>query len=154
MNFQELPLHVIEQSNLIINTYKHWLNIDLVDPNLNETDKAKALYEAPFVVVSHGTEASPVFNYANKTAQKLWELSWEEFTQMPSNKSVEVSLRDEREVLLSNLKNTGFSKDYRGTRISNSGKRFDIINTVVWNMFDQNGIYRGQAASFAEWKFL
>ena len=154
MDLQDLPLHIINQSNLIINTYKHWLNLDLVEPNLNEIEKAKALYDAPFVVVSHGTESNPIFNYANKTAQILWELDWEEFTQMPSNKSVESSLREEREILLRNLKKSGFSKDYTGTRISKTGKRFDIINTVVWDMFDQNNIYRGQAANFAKWEFL
>lgn len=145
---------IISQSLLIIATYKHWYGIDLVATHLSDEEKADALYHAKFVVVSHGTETNPIFNYANITAQKLWELPWEEFTKMPSNKSVEASLLEDRTKLLSNLSNTGYSNDYRGTRISSTGIRFDIINTHVWNMYDAEGTYKGQAAMFSEWKFL
>ena len=151
-----MTLHpsIISQSILIIDTYKKWMSKDLVSPELSDNEKAIALYNAPFVVVSHGIEADPIFNYANKTAQNLWEVSWEDFIQMPSKKSVEDSLREERERLLKSLNEIGYSHDYKGIRISSTGKRFEIINTCVWNMYDENGDYKGQAASFAEWKFI
>lgn len=144
----------LKQASLIIASYKHWLGLDLIDPLLTEEAQAKALYEAAFVVVSHGTETDPIFNYANLNAQKLWELPWEKFTQMPSKKSAEASVRDDRALLLNNLKNTGFSNAYRGTRISSTGIRFDIVNACVWNIIDENGIYKGQAAMFAQWEYL
>jgi hypothetical protein len=142
------------QTNLILSSYKHWLGKDLVPSELSQEEKVKALYEAPFVVVSHGTEADPIFNYANLCAQKLWEVSWNDFIQMPSKKSVEASLRDDRSQLLNSLKNSGYSNDYRGTRISSSGTRFDIIDACVFNLIDEHGNYKGQAATFENWEFL
>lgn len=144
----------LRQASLIITSYKHWIGIDLIDPTLSTAAQAKALYEASFVVVSHGIENDPIFNYANESAQKLWELSWERFTQMPSKKSAEASVRDDRATLLNNLKNTGYSNAYRGTRISSTGRRFDIVNACVWNIIDENGTYQGQAAMFAQWEYL
>ncbi len=44
---------------------------------------------AEFAVVSHGTESDPIFNYANPTALKLFEMDFESFTQLPSRKSAE-----------------------------------------------------------------
>ena len=38
-----------------------------------------------------------------------------------------------------------------GVRISAGGRRFRIDRAVVWNLVDDEGAYRGQAASFAVW---
>ena len=38
-------------------------------------EEAEALMDAPFVVLSHGTEDDPIFNYGNLAAQKLF-LEW------------------------------------------------------------------------------
>ncbi len=35
-------------------------------------------------MVSHGTESDPIFNYGNRKALELWELSWDDFIEMPS----------------------------------------------------------------------
>jgi hypothetical protein len=45
---------------------------------------AEALYYSSSCIVSHGTEKDPVFNYANRAAQELWGMDWEQFTRMPS----------------------------------------------------------------------
>ena len=49
---------------------------------------------------------------------------------------------------------TGFIDDYTGVRISASGRRFRIDKAVVWNLVDQEGLYRGQAACFDAWVFI
>ena len=67
---------IIEHSTLLAWCYKHWTNKDLIPDLENTTDLARKMYEAPFVIVSHGTEPDPVFNYANKKAQELWQLTW------------------------------------------------------------------------------
>ena len=38
-----------------------------------------------------------LFNYGNRRALELWELSWEEFTCMPSHKSAEPVTQEERD---------------------------------------------------------
>jgi hypothetical protein len=39
-------------------------------------------------------------------------------------------------------------------RVSASGRRFRISGATVWNLVDEQGWRRGQAAAFAEWQYL
>ncbi len=112
---------------------------------------ARGLYEAPFVVLSHGTEADPLFNYANLAAQRLFEMDWEELAGLPSRYSAEAPERGERERLLARVAQQGYIDDYSGVRISKSGRRFRILAATVWNLTDAAGRPRGQAAAFARW---
>jgi hypothetical protein len=36
-------------------------------------------------------------------------------------------------------------------RIAQSGRRFRIEDTVIWNVIDADGAFCGQAATFARW---
>jgi hypothetical protein len=120
----------------------------------NETDAALAarLYAAPFVVLAHGTEPDPLFNYANLAAQQLFERDWHEFIGLPSRLSAEAPVRSERERLLARVTTHGFIDDYSGTRISKSGYRFRILRATVWNVSDTAGTRLGQAAAFSDWQ--
>lgn len=55
----------------------------------------EALFSAPFAVVSHRTEEDPIFNFGNKVALALFELTWEQFTSLPSRKAAEPVNREE-----------------------------------------------------------
>lgn len=68
-----------------------------------------------------------LFNYGNRRALELWELSWEEFTCMPSHKSAEPVTQEERDRLLALAPTKGFVSNYSGVRISSTGKRFYIV---------------------------
>jgi hypothetical protein len=87
---------IILHSQYLINSFRHWTGNFLLDVNASPLETAQALFEAPFVLVSHGTESDPIFNYGNRKALKLWELSWEEFTRMPSRKSAQEVVQEER----------------------------------------------------------
>lgn len=115
---------------------------------------AQALYDAPVVIVSHGTESDPIFWFANRTAQSLWEVDWQTFITMPSRRSVEPVEQADREVLLRRAAEHGYIDDYRGVRISAGGRRFRIEGVVLWNLTDERGQRVGQAATFAQWTFL
>lgn len=117
-------------------------------------DRARALYEAPFAVVSHGTEDIPIFNYGNLAGQKAFEMSWTEFCHLESHKSAEGITQEERDALLARVTADGFIDDYRGVRISSTGQRFMIEDAVVWNLVDEDGVYRGQAAVLYKWSSL
>ena len=123
-------------------------------PELGEVAQAKAAWEAPFALVSHGTEIDPIFNYGNRKALELFEMDWKSFTKLPSRLSAEAVNRTEREALLAKVNRDGFIDDYSGIRISATGKRFRIENAVVWNVFDEQGRPYGQAALFYGWKVL
>lgn len=114
-------------------------------------EQAKLLFTAPFVVVSHGTEADPILNYGNAAALALWEMTPEQFIQTPSRLTAEPVHRDERARLLGRTRRDGYVDDYAGVRISATGKRFRIEQAIVWNLADAAGTPRGQAATFASW---
>lgn len=115
---------------------------------------ARALYDAPAVIASHGTEADPVFWFANRAAQALWEMDWERFLRTPSRVTAEPDERAPRDALLRRAAERGYIDDYRGVRVSASGRRFVIEGVVLWNLTDERGVPFGQAATFAEWRYL
>ncbi len=131
-------------SNLLAESFRRWTGQALVTGN----NIAAALYEAPFPLVSHGTEADPVFRYANRAALTLWETDWISFTRMPSRLSAEPIgvIQDDRQQLLRAAIQKGWVGDYRGIRISARGRRFEISDTILWNVVDAQGRLHGQAA--------
>jgi len=139
-----------EHVGRLCRSYKRWTSKHLFPP---EEEMWSAVVQAPFVVVSHGIGADPVFNFGNPTALRLWELTWDEFTRTPSRQTAEPVTREERARLLKEVTAHGFIANYHGIRITPGGRRFRIENVTVWNV-EENGVYLGQAATFDKWVFL
>ena len=131
---------------LIAESFARLLGRPLVDP---AQDIVAALWDAPRVIVAHGTQDDPVFFFANRAALAAFESDVEAFTRMPSRLSAEAPLREERQALLDRVTAHGFIDDYAGIRISARGRRFRIGPAVVWNLVDAEGLRHGQAACFA-----
>jgi hypothetical protein len=123
----------------------------LIDPALSPEAGAEALFHAPFVVLSHDTAPDPILTYGNQAALKLFALSWEALTHMPSRFTAEAPNRAERARLLAEVIARGFIDDYSGVRIAQTGQRFLIKQATVWNLTDEEGRPCGQAALFHEW---
>ena len=145
---------VIEHTQTLARSFRKWTGRDLLPGLFNPAGLAHYVFEAPFVVVSHGTEADPILNYGNAAALVLWEISWDEFTRTPSRLTAEASNQIERAKLLETVSQRGIIDDYSGVRISKSGRRFKISRATVWNLVIENGEPRGQAAMFYQWEFL
>jgi len=145
---------VIAHSQILARSLKHWTGRELLPGDFSPAELAEKIYHAPFVVVSHGTEADPVLNYGNAAALALWEMSWEELTRTPSRLTAEAPNREERARLLAAVTQRGFIDDYSGVRISKSGRRFKISRATVWNLITESGQPCGQAARFDRWEFL
>lgn len=139
---------------LVLASLRHWTGRNLVDPQLPLVVQARQIFEAPFAVLSHNTAADPILNYSNRVGMELFELSWPELTQTPSRLTAEPVHRDERARLLEAVTRHGFIDDYRGVRVSKTGRRFLIENATVWNLLDESGQPYGQAATFSNWKYL
>jgi len=154
MDFIWQTTPVIVQSQILARSLKHWTGRDLLAGDFPAAELAYKIFHAPFVVVSHGTEADPVLNYGNAAALSLWEMSWAELTRTPSRLTAEASNRTERARLLAAVTTHGFIDDYSGVRISKSGRRFKISRATVWNLLHQDGQPFGQAAIFVHWEFL
>ncbi len=139
---------------LVCASFQHWTGDDLVLSKAPVSDVAQWLYHAPFVLVSHGTESDPIFNYANLSAQKLFEMDWNSFVTTPSRLSAEPAVMEERQRLLQEVTTNGYISNYCGVRITASRKRFWIKNAIVWNLLDREGEYYGQAAMFDQWHWI
>jgi len=125
---------------------------DLIDVSDAEL-LSKAVFEAPFALISHNNEADPVFNYGNRIAMALFEIDWQDLIKIPSRLSAEAKNRDARNALLAEVTKNNFIDDYSGVRISAKGRRFQIEHAIVWNLYHNNEYY-GQAAMFSQWKRL
>lgn len=139
---------------VLLDSFRHWTGRELMDRRGTRLDQAKALFLAPFIVVSHGNEEDPVLNYGNRAALQLWEMAWEQFCKTPSRLTAEPLDRAERAHMLAQAAARGFIDDYRGVRISRTGRRFLVENAIVWNVIDADRQKLGQAATFSRWIFL
>jgi hypothetical protein len=141
----------ISQARLIIESFAAVVGRPLIDPEGSDVARAERLYRAAFVVVSHGTQDDPILNYGNAAALRLWAMDADVLARTPSRLTAEPVHREERSRLLERTSRDGFVDDYSGIRISRTGSRFRIEQAIVWNLIDDAGGHRGQAATFDTW---
>lgn len=147
---QYLAAHVAR----LLSSLHRWTGKNLVDAALPLAQQARALFDAPFAVLSHNSAADPLLNYANRAGLKLFELSWQELIELPSRATAESIHQQERARLLARVRENGFIDDYRGVRISKNGRRFAIEQATVWDLIDAQGAHYGQAVTFSRWRYL
>lgn len=147
---------IIAYSNLLCESYERLTHTKLLEHGEEYSPKrlAEALYNAPFPIVSHGTQDDPLFRYANLAAQQLWGIGWDGFVHMPSRLTVEPVGVEERQRLLDEATRKGFVDHYEGVRITADKKRFRIKDTLLWNVVDEEGRKHGQAAAIKNWEWL
>lgn len=143
----EAPVNALVQGTdpriaALLDSYERFFGRRLCEP--------RELFEAPFVVLAHGTQQPPVLFYGNRAALSLWEMDWDAFTSMPSLRTAEPDARAARQRLLAEVERQGYSANYTGVRVSSTGKRFEITRATVWNILDAGGRRIGQAATFRE----
>ncbi|MCP5292618.1 MAG: MEKHLA domain-containing protein [Nitrosomonas sp.] len=138
----------------LLDSYTYWTGQTLITREGSLFDQAQRLFDSPFAVVSHGVQEDPVLNYGNSTALDLWEMDWDRFTQTPSRLTAEPVNREERARMLSQAKKQGYLSDYRGVRISSTGKRFLVEQATIWAIQHPDGTPLGQGATFSRWRFI
>jgi len=142
---------IIRHSQRLYHSLQHWTGKSLIERSDDPLLLSESLFKAPFVIVSHGTQADPIFNYGNLKALELWQMDWDDFTSLPSRYSAEPIERSERETMLTKTQTQGFFSNFRGVRISSKGDRFFIEDGIIWNLLDEENQLCGQAASFSRW---
>ncbi len=145
---------VIEWTQYLLDSYARWVGRELIPRDGTPSDQAVTLFQRSLVVASHGLENDPVLNYGNQQALDLWEMDWRQFTQTPSRLTAEPVNREERDRMLEQARRQGYISDYRGVRISRTGKRFLVERATVWNIHNPDGTPLGQGATFSTWTFL
>ena len=148
--------HGLAWTQLLLSSFQNATGVSLLPDleldQLEPEEQARALFYAPRVVVSHQTQDDPVLSYGNRRALTLWEMDLPTLTSTPSRLTAEPVAREERARLLALVAEKGFIENYQGVRISSLGKRFMIQEAVVWEVYDAQGIRRGQAATFDDWR--
>jgi hypothetical protein len=145
---------VIEWTIYLLDSYVRLVKEELISREGTQLEQAERLFKSTFVVASHGLQDDPILNYGNQAALDLWEMDWEPFTQTPSRLTAEPVNREERARMLAQAKTHEYISDYRGIRISLSGKRFLVERATVWNIHKPDGTQLGQAATFSDWTYL
>ncbi len=145
---------VVEWTQFLLDSHVRLVKEELITRKGTTLEQAERLFHSPFVMASHGLQNDPILNYGNQAALDLWEMNWEHFTQTPSRLTAEPVNREERGRMLEQARTRGYISDYRGVRISRSGKRFLVERATVWNIKKPDGTPLGQAATFSNWIFL
>ncbi len=147
---------LLQHIQLLLYSFHHWTGNDLISIRDRQSllETASLLFNADFVIVSHGTQADPILNYGNQKALDLWKMDWQTFTSTASRYTAEPMERSEREQLLAQAKSQGYISNYRGIRIASTGDRFYINQAIIWNVVDRQGKVWGQAATFHNWQAI
>ena len=151
-----LQEELLQHIQLLLYSFHHWTGDDLIQipSNYSPEEIANLLFNADFILVSHGSEVDPIFNYGNQKALDLWQMDWQTLISTPSRYTVEPMEHEDREQLLAQAKSQGYVSNYRGVRIASNGDRFYINNVTLWNVVDKEGKLWGQAATFHNWEAI
>jgi len=138
----------------MIHCHQIFFNDSLVEQGATTAEKLPFLFDLDQPVLSHQREEDPILNYGNKAALELWEMTWDDFTKMPSRKTAEEVMQSERAKFMRAVTENGYVDNYEGVRISSTGKKFYIKNARVWNILNDQKKIIGQAATFKNWEVL
>lgn len=145
---------VIRQTKIILRSYQRCTGKELWPESADAEKTAREIFAAPFILLSSDASEDPLLNYGNQKGLELWEMTWDEMSKTRGRETAEAMEREERERFLEKVRKKGYVDDYRGIRISSKGQRFQISRATVWNLLDEQGQFRGQAAMFKEWRYL
>jgi PAS domain S-box-containing protein len=139
-------------ADLLAESYAKLVGGPLVPWGMSGATAAAWLYEAPFGLLAHDSSPDPLFSYANRVAQEPFGYSWDEFVGLPSRLSaVAGQARDERQLFMDTVHRQGYADNYRGLRVTKSGRQFWIRDATVWNLIDAESTLVGQAALIRTW---
>ena len=102
---------MVAHGQLMLDSFARLLKYELVSREGTPIEQARRLFEAPRVVVSHGTQADPILSYGNRLALRLWEMDPATLMQTPSRLTAEPLHREARGVLLERTRRDGYVDD-------------------------------------------
>lgn len=142
----------LDHALLLNESYRRWYGEYLVaeqDPGL----VLEAINADERVIVSHGLEEEPIFNYGNVRALFLFACGLDEFLRLPSKSTVREEDLVARQALHRAVEANGCA-DYSGVRLAQNGKAWLIESGRVWQLVDNLGRIHGHGACFTDWQSL
>lgn len=142
----QAPISVVQ---LLDESYRRWTGEGLPFPLGGVGSREEWIHNhAPYSLVSHNDDEDPHFIYANECALACFKYSRDEFYAMPSRFSASSLDRVERQALLGVVTAKGIACGYAGYRVDRNGGAFMIHDGIVWEVLDETGARKGQAALF------
>ena len=158
----ELILSSSESSNdyhqkhivIMLDNLKRWTNYDLIQEYGFSFERlGEQVFNADFYLLSHNTAIDPVLTYGNQQVLDRWEVSWQELISMRSSDTAKSIDQTQRSMLMAQVKQHNHISGYSGIRVSKTGKEFQILDAIIWNLFLTDGSFYGQAAWFKSVQF-
>ncbi len=86
-----------------------------------------------FVLVSHGIQEDPVYNFSNQAGLEAFVRSWDQFIKLPSRQSVVFQSFDEelRIKLMKRVTDDGYVEGASGIRVRGDDKFIRLVDAVV-----------------------
>lgn len=102
-----------------------------------------------YVVISHGTQDDPVYNYGNKAGLLFFGYPEHEFVQLPSRYSAPSgALRQDRSQIVQHVLDHGWTIIDEAIRQNKARESFRVRRILYFNVNDDDGKRIGQAATF------
>ncbi|KAJ3029715.1 UNVERIFIED_CONTAM: hypothetical protein HDU68_011328 [Siphonaria sp. JEL0065] len=119
----------------------------------NDEDPAAYLESFPCPVLAHsGTPTGsndPVMIFANSIGLRAFkfENDKEGFFGLHSKYTAkDGGDRESREKAMQNVARAGYTLGYEGVRVAKDGSEFRLVDAMLWNVLDEEGVIIGQAA--------
>ena len=142
-----------DRLSIVLENLKRWTSYDLIkEYGFSEETLGEQVFHADFYILSHDCTADPILNYGNARVLELWEVSWDELTNMRSQDTAKPVDRATRLAAMERVKLQNYISGYSGMRISKTGTEFEILDVTIWNLFTSNGDPYGQAAWFKKYR--
>jgi len=124
-------------------------NDNNADPPTPRIATATALdADTRFGILSHGTQADPIFNYGNRASLELFEQTIEALCRTPSRRSTVPELEEDRSQLIAAIETDGHGTIEHAIRVGATGTLFRIKRIVVWTVRDDARNRIGLAAIY------
>lgn len=138
--------------NLMRNNLVRAGGVDIFNFSKAGVEAAERMFHAPFALFSYGNEEEPIYNYANLTALKLFDISWEDLTQTRIQDSFEAEEWKKHLGIMNQVQEKGALPNYCSSRKIKTGKSFHFKKGIIWSLKDEYLTHTGQAVVFTPMK--
>ena len=104
--------------------------------------------QAPYSLLAHDNSDDPKFIYANQRALHCFKYTEQEMIGLPSRFSAAEVDHSARQELLLIVREKGMAGNYTGPRVNKLCQTFTIHDGVIWQIYNEQEEFIGQAALF------